>query len=214
MAEPLDTGDDEEYPVFFYGDKEGEYADFSQFARATFTVTHARIAAVLGRPVAAVDALAGPGTAITFAAAEQFMMYCKAVCFGDAAVAPQILAAATPREQKKLGRQVHGFADEAWDEVKLAVVAAGNTAKFGQSPKRRRLLLGTGTRLLAEAAPRDRVWGIGFAARDAMLNRDRWGQNLLGQALMMAREELRREEEEENGGQNREEDAGKKRRKR
>ncbi|EFX02180.1 hypothetical protein CMQ_2229 [Grosmannia clavigera kw1407] len=196
MAEQLVAEDDEEYPVFFYGGKEGEYAEFSQFARATFTVPHARIAAVLGRPVAKVAAIAGPdaATEITFSAAEQFMMYCKAVCFGDAAVAWQILAAATPREQKKLGRQVHGFTDEAWDEVKLAVVAAGNAAKFGQSPKRRRLLLGTGTRLLAEAAPRDRIWGIGFGATNAMLNRDLWGQNLLGKALMMARDELRQEE--------------------
>jgi predicted NAD-dependent protein-ADP-ribosyltransferase YbiA (DUF1768 family) len=51
----------------------------------------------------------------------------------------------------------------------------------------RRMLLATGERELVEASPSDRIWGVGFAERDAQRNRHRWGQNLLGRALMDVR---------------------------
>ena len=41
----------------------------------------------------------------------------------------------------------------------------------------------------------DRVWGIGFSAANAKKNRSKWGQNLLGQAIMRARARLKAEEE-------------------
>lgn len=40
-----------------------------------------------------------------FPTSEHYMMYCKALLFGDAVVAKQILAAKTPGEAKTLGRQ-------------------------------------------------------------------------------------------------------------
>jgi ribA/ribD-fused uncharacterized protein len=58
------------------------------------------------------------------------------------------------------------------------------------------MLLATGDRELAEASPFDRVWGIGFTADCAEMNRESWGQNLLGRALMDVRARLREEEEE------------------
>ncbi len=53
-------------------------------------------------------------------------------------------------------------------------------------------LLNTGDRVLVEASPLDRIWGIGLAADDeAAFDPERWrGQNLLGFALMEARERL------------------------
>lgn len=58
------------------------------------------------------------------------------------------------------------------------------------------LLLGTGERELVEASPFDRVWGIGFREKDVIkAGRDRWGQNLLGKALMEVRGLLRAEED-------------------
>jgi ribA/ribD-fused uncharacterized protein len=47
--------------------------------------------------------------------------------------------------------------------------------------------------VLVEASPVDRVWGIGLAADDeAATDPERWrGPNLLGFALMEARERLR-----------------------
>lgn len=57
-------------------------------------------------------------------------------------------------------------------------------------------LLETGDRELVEASPMDRIWGVGFAAKNADANRHRWGQNLLGKALMVVRTRLRDKEVE------------------
>lgn len=52
-------------------------------------------------------------------------------------------------------------------------------------------MLATGDRELVEASPDDRIWGIGFEAVKADANRDQWGENLLGLALMNVRKRLR-----------------------
>ena len=44
-----------------------------------------------------------------FTHAEQYMMYAKALLFGDREAAGKILAAETPREQQAIGREVRGF---------------------------------------------------------------------------------------------------------
>lgn len=64
--------------------------------------------------------------------------------------------------------------------------------KFAADARLRDFLLGTGDRVLVEASPVDRVWGIGLAATDAGADDpERWrGANLLGFALMRAREQL------------------------
>ncbi|KAK4212533.1 hypothetical protein QBC37DRAFT_483735 [Rhypophila decipiens] len=46
-------------------------------------------------------------------------------------------------------------------------------------------------RELVEAASRDRIWGIGFTASNALkVEKEQWGQNLLGKALMEVRKRL------------------------
>ncbi len=69
----------------------------------------------------------------------------------------------------------------------------GNLAKFSQYESLKNYLLGTGDRVLVEASPRDRIWGIGLAESDpASQNPYDWkGLNLLGFALMAVREQLR-----------------------
>ena len=47
--------------------------------------------------------------------------------------------------------------------------------------------------LAHQASPYDRIWGIGYGAAKADANRESWGENLLGKALMRVRERLRRE---------------------
>jgi predicted NAD-dependent protein-ADP-ribosyltransferase YbiA (DUF1768 family) len=42
----------------------------------------------------------------------------------------------------------------------------------------------------------DRIWGVGFGAKNAPKRRKDWGLNLLGKALERARDSLRAEEEE------------------
>ncbi len=129
---------------------------------------------------------------VRYASAEHWMMAGKARLFGDEASLAAILAARTPAEAKNLGRLVHAFDGARWAGAAFELVVAGNVAKFGQEPALRAYLLGTGRRVLVEASPRDRVWGIGLAAcDDRATDPARWrGQNLLGFALMEARTRL------------------------
>lgn len=54
-------------------------------------------------------------------------------------------------------------------------------------------MLGTGSRVLAEASPVDRIWGTGLAAdHPRSTSPEHWpGLNLLGFALMEVRQRLR-----------------------
>jgi ribA/ribD-fused uncharacterized protein len=86
---------------------------------------------------------------------------------------------------------------------KLRIVEEGNYHKFTISEDAeslRAMLLATGERELVEASPMDRIWGVGFAADNAGQNRVRWGQNLLGKALMNVRAKLREETKREGKG--------------
>lgn len=128
-----------------------------------------------------------------FATAEHYMMWRKATLFGDRTMAEKIRAAPHPHAAKALGGRVAGFDQPTWDEHRFPVVVAGNLAKFIQHPALRTFLLGTGQRVLVEASPRDRIWGIGLARQDlAAADPARWrGLNLLGFALMEVRDALR-----------------------
>lgn len=129
---------------------------------------------------------------LTFSHAEQYMMYAKAVLFGDRSAADRILAADTPREQQAIGRTVRGFDESVWALFREGIVYAGNHARFSQNPGQRELLLATAGTTLVEASPHDRVWGIGLAANDPLaLDRSQWlGLNLLGETLTRVREAL------------------------
>ena len=130
---------------------------------------------------------------VSYPSAEHYMMAAKARLSGDAEAVGKILAAPHPGAAKALGRQVRGFDEQRWAEHRFDVVVAGNMAKFGQHRQLRDFLVGTGSRVLVEASPRDRVWGIGLAADDERAGSpERWpGLNLLGFALMEVRHELR-----------------------
>jgi ribA/ribD-fused uncharacterized protein len=132
---------------------------------------------------------------VSFATAEHFMMYRKALLFGDEPCAERILGARTPAEAKELGRAVKGFDDDRWKEARFEIVTAGSLAKFSQSPALREFLLGTKQRVLVEASPRDQIWGIGLGeSNEAAHDPARWrGLNLLGFALMQARAAIARE---------------------
>ena len=82
--------------------------------------------------------------------------------------------------------------DKLFTQYKFDVVVKGNLAKFGQNEKLRKFLLNTGSAILVEASPYDRVWGIGMREdnKDAK-NAEKWyGINLLGFALMVVRDKL------------------------
>nr|WP_230210499.1 NADAR family protein [Streptomyces kaniharaensis] len=129
---------------------------------------------------------------VTYRSAEHWMMAGKARMFGDDAIEQRVLEARTPAEAKKLGRLIKGFDEATWAAGRFELVVEGNVAKFGQDPALREYLLGTERRVLVEASPVDRVWGIGLAADDERAAQpSKWrGENLLGFALMEARARL------------------------
>ncbi|SES06544.1 hypothetical protein SAMN04487983_10302 [Streptomyces sp. yr375] len=130
---------------------------------------------------------------VAYATAEHWMMAAKARLFADPEAERRALAARTPAQAKKEGRLVRDFDEATWERERLRIVVEGSTHKFASDPALRAFLLATGQRVLVEASPTDRVWGIGLAADDeAAMNPERWrGANLLGFALMEARERLR-----------------------
>lgn len=99
---------------------------------------------------------------ITFSSMEQYMMYRKALSFGDEKVATQILATDNAAEIKALGRLVSGYDESLWNGIRQIVVYEGLFAKFTQNPDLRERLKDTGNAFLAECAVNDRIWGIGL----------------------------------------------------
>jgi hypothetical protein len=128
----------------------------------------------------------------TFVTGEQFMMYAKAMLFKDSEIAQKILQTNDPAEQKRLGRQVKGFDQKTWDERCVRILAAGLYHKFNQHEDLKKALLGTGSTILVEASPYDKIWGIGLSADDPRaMDPKQWkGKNLLGKVLTMVRERL------------------------
>lgn len=130
---------------------------------------------------------------VAYATAEHWMMAAKARLFGDAEAERRALDAGHPSQAKKAGRLVRGFDEATWKRERFRIVVEGSVHKFAAHPELRGFLLNTGDRVLVEASPVDRVWGIGLAAGDeGAWDPERWrGPNLLGFALMEARERLR-----------------------
>lgn len=143
--------------------------------------------------------IGGEKEAIKFTSAEQWMMAHKALLFGDARVAREVIAvdatgSGAMARVKALGREVAGFDDEVWKREREKIVLEGNLHKFRANGELRRKLLDTGERVFVEASPGDRIWGIGYAEDKALENRSAWGMNLLGKALGETRRMLREEE--------------------
>lgn len=128
-----------------------------------------------------------------FTSTEQYLMYYKAVLFGDDKTKWEILSTDDLATIKKLGRKVSNYKEDIWNVCRQLVMEEGLRAKFSQDDELKRKLLGTGEATLAECAPRDLVWGIGISSEDkARFDRSAWkGENRLGKALMKIRAELK-----------------------
>ncbi len=130
-------------------------------------------------------------TFIEYENSEQYMMAHKALLFGDDYHFDKIMETTDPAIMKKLGRKIKDFDQDIWDAHKFDIVTEGNRLKFGQNPNLMKRLLETENKTIVEASPHDKVWGIGLKACDAIkIPENKWlGQNLLGKALMLVREE-------------------------
>ena len=123
---------------------------------------------------------------------EQFMMYWKAMTFDDKETAKKIMALSNPRDQKALGRKVKNYNDNVWAKVRFAIVKRGLKEKFLQNPELKKYLLDRKDKIIVEASPYNRIWGIGYGVTDPNIlkEKDKWGENLLGKMLMKIAKEL------------------------
>ena len=129
---------------------------------------------------------------ITYLTAEHYMMAAKARLFNDTASLQKVLNCSHPSEAKKIGRQVKNFDPLVWEKNKFNFVVEGNTAKFTQHEDIKLFLKQTQNKILVEASPYDKIWGIGMNEETARKSQPKFwnGENLLGFALMEVRDKL------------------------
>lgn len=153
--------------ILFYRERD-EYGYFSNFYKANITIN-----------------------GHTFFCNEQYIMYSKAMLFGDSITANLILACKSQPGIKSLGRQVKNFKEDVWVANREQIADTCNLAKFTQHPNLKKLIFETGEAELAEAAEHDRIWGIGC---NTLVGQDKskWnGLNILGKSLMNVREKIK-----------------------
>ncbi len=130
----------------------------------------------------------------TYCCMEQYMMAEKARLFEDDEILNEIMESKNPKQIKELGRKVKNFNEKVWEQKRYSIILNGNYAKFIQNERLKEFLLGAKNRVLVEASPYDKIWGIGMSSDDEHINNPlEWkGLNLLGFALMEVRDELLR----------------------
>ena len=133
---------------------------------------------------------------VHYTCTEQYMMAEKARLFEDNVTLNKILDAKEPREMKKLGRLVKNFDKDTWDKHKEEIMYTGVYNKFKSNKSLKEFLLSTGDSILVEASPRDRIWGVGMGLSNPnVYDPNLWrGRNLLGIALMNARDTILNDE--------------------
>jgi hypothetical protein len=124
-----------------------------------------------------------------FTSIEQYYTCRKADHFNDNMAKQKILNTENPAECKKI--RIAGFNETQWQRVAPAIMKEGLYAKFMQNESLKLYLLKTKEKTLCEASPRDKYWGIGMGLHDKdLLDKRKWGKNVLGKILMELREEL------------------------
>ncbi len=123
--------------------------------------------------------------------AEQGMMLIKAAVFDDGEAFDKIANATKPAECKAIGRTIKNFNPVVWNELSTGLVYSILINKFLSSQDLFNSLISTGDKILVEASPYDRIWGIGYDKNTALDNIDNWGENRLGKCLMYVRESIK-----------------------
>ncbi len=127
---------------------------------------------------------------VTYKTAEHYMMAGKARLFNDDEMLEKILASGSAAEAKKYGRMIRNFDQYMWEINRFEIVKKANYLKFTQHEELKTYLLSTNNRVLVEASPVDKIWGIGLSEDDENAEfPENWpGLNLLGFCLMEVRE--------------------------
>lgn len=130
---------------------------------------------------------------IKYNCSEQYFMYykCKTFDLNNILLLESILKETSPSKIKKHGREVKNFNDTIWKEKRYNIMLEAVRLKFNQNEIIKQKLIETKDKILYEASKNDKIWGIGFYYSDAIqIDKNRFGQNLLGKALMQIRSEF------------------------
>ena len=121
-----------------------------------------------------------------FYTSEQLFMWLKAKKFNDdEALAKLEAGPMSPKDAKAIGRSVKNFNNEVWDACKEEVMFTTITVKFNQNLDFKKELLKLKGKIMVEASPFDKIWGVGLKEDDPLiLDEKNWkGENLLGKCL-------------------------------
>ena len=130
---------------------------------------------------------------IKFNCSEQYFMYSKCKIFdpNNKILLEEILKESSATKIRKFGRQVQNYNDVIWNEKRYNIMLDALRLKFNQNEIIKQKLLKTKPKILYEASKNDKIWGIGFYDKDAIQkNKNEFGTNLLGKALMEIRNEF------------------------
>ncbi len=129
---------------------------------------------------------------VNYTHAEQYIQQQKALLFKRPDVAKEFMTATIPIVIKNLVSKLPTFDPKLWEEKSPDIGYTAVLHKFRQNPELLKDLISTRDKTLVEAAPYDRVWGIGFHKDDGNIitKKRTWGKNLQGGNLMRVRSEL------------------------
>ena len=132
------------------------------------------------------------GSVISFKTSEHALMALKAVEFGDTVALKRIIEAKYPGDARRIGRHIKGYNNDTWSRVRYDRMKQCLVAKYTQNEYYKNELLKTGDKVLVDASPTDKIWGVGVGIGDrALYSESTWnGQNLLGRCLMEVRSEI------------------------
>jgi len=127
-----------------------------------------------------------------FNCSEQQFIATKATFFKDDEALKIIMETDDPSVQKRAGRLVKNYDDGEWSRIRYLAMELSVLGKFSQNLDLQRILLQTKDKVIVEASPYDRIFGIGLGVdHPDILDESKWqGENLLGKALMSVREKL------------------------
>jgi ribA/ribD-fused uncharacterized protein len=132
-------------------------------------------------------------TEFSLPTSEHIFMYLKALQFKDLETAKKIIEAESPKEAKKLGRQVKNFDDEIWEQHREGAMWIALTLKYKCDKGFRDYLMDKRFRgkVFVEANPFDIIWSCGYIEDDPRIDmpENTWpGLNLLGKLLTKLRD--------------------------
>ena len=125
---------------------------------------------------------------------EQAYMAEKAIYFKDYGTLYDILMADTPREAKRLGRQVKNFDANKWNKVSFDIMFDIVLQKFLQNDDLMNLIKDPEykDKHFVEGSPEDGIWGVKVSWDDPRIDDEsNWnGENRLGKVLDKVRQYL------------------------